>query len=202
MNKLNKLAVVAGALALVGAASAQTIYNNEAAFLAAVVGPSYLEDFNNFTFGNPLNGTQTLWSAPGANGYGWDASAAGGLYSNPGAMSTNQAGDPLIFTTTGAPITAIGGRFANSDITGAIIPGTITIHVDGAEYVFEARPGEVFWGITQAAPISVIDFKADDPGVNSWVQVDHYRVGAAVPEPATVLAILAGLGVLAARRRK
>ena len=72
-----KLAVLAGLAAVATGSSAQTTYTTEASFLAALVGPFYLEDFNDHTLGNPLNGSQTSWTSPGGNGYAWARTVAG-----------------------------------------------------------------------------------------------------------------------------
>jgi hypothetical protein len=198
--KLNKLAIIA--VGVVSAASAQAAwYTNEAAFVAATTGPMYIEDFSNFTFGNPLNGSQTTWTAPGGNGYGFDAGAPGGLYSNISALSTNLANDPLTLTFTGSPVTAFGGRVANSDISGNIIPGTITLLMsNGDTQSVTMTSTETFIG--WVGPTSVASVSMTAAGTtNNWVQLDHAMLGAgAVPEPASMTAL--GLGVLAMLRRK
>src|SRR6267378_2880106 len=97
--------IVASVCALIIAVSsslaAGTFYTSEASFTLALNPTFYLEDFSSFTFGSPLNGSQTTYNAPGGNGYGWTAAAALGLYSNVSALSTNNANDPITITFSG-----------------------------------------------------------------------------------------------------
>ncbi len=204
MNSMNKVAALAMGALLVASANA-TWYTSEAAFLAATVGPNYTEDFNNFTnFGNPLDGTQTTWSAPGGNGFGFDAAAAQGLWSNIGALSTNIANDPITLTFTGSPTTAFGARVSNTNISGGNIPGQIALNLsNGANTVVDVTGGEQFIGWADSTvTITSATFTASSAATNNWVQLDHIIQGTAtpVPEPAT-LSVLA-LGALAAIRRR
>ena len=203
--QLVKCIVAASALAaVVSSASAQgTFYNTEAAFLPNLAPGSYLEDFSAFTFGNPLNGSQTSWASPGANGFGWTASATGGLYSNVSALSTNLANDPITILFTGAPVTAFGGIFANTDISGNVIPGTITVTTsDGGMQVIPTS--NTFLGYTSNVTITSITMVAAGT-TNNWVQVDHFYAGAAVPEPGTMALLAVGgaavVGMIVKRRR-
>jgi hypothetical protein len=195
MTKCVKMAAMAGALACFGAAQAVWT-TSEATFTSNLLGAFYLEDFNNFTYGSPLNG-QATWAAPGANGYGWTAGGApGGLWSNAGALSTNTASDPIVITMTGAPVTAFGGIFANTDINGNTIAGTLTISFNGGAQTQVAAGSNGFLGWYGTTPIASVTIQVDDaPG-----QVDHFYVGSAVPEPATMAAL--GLGAIALIRRR
>ncbi|BBO24034.1 MAG: PEP-CTERM sorting domain-containing protein [Armatimonadetes bacterium] len=195
--RIAALAVVGGAIASANA----TWYFSEAAFVAAIAPGYYLETFAGWTYGSPLNGSQLTWSAPGANGYGWDASAPGGLWSNPDALSTNSAFDPVTITMTGNTATAFGARLANSDINGALINGTVTLDIAGIGLQSMATGGgEQFIGWVGGGAITSATMSADDPGVNSWVNIDNVYTGV-VPEPATMLALGLGSAVVALRRR-
>jgi hypothetical protein len=196
----SRLAALAGVL-LIGSVAQATWYTSEASFLAAINPTFYLEDFSNFTFGNPLNGSQTSWAAPGANGFGWTAAAGGGLYSNISALSTNLANDPLSLTFTGAAVQAFGGNVANSDISGNLIPGTVTITLSDntTQSITFAGAQEGFLG--WAGPQTITGVSLVSTGTtNNWVQLDHAYTGSVVPEPATVAGL--AIGALALLRRR
>lgn len=204
LSRLSGLAAVA-ALALAASSAMATFYTTEASFTAAIKPTRYVEDFSNFTFGNPLNGTQLTWPAPGGNGFGWTASAALGLYSNTSSLSTNSAFDPLTITFTGAPVTAIGGNITNTDISGAVIPGTINITLsDGTTTSVTNQTLSNFWGYTSNTNVPIASVSFVTAGTtNGWPQVDHfYSAQTNVPEPATLGLAAVGLGTLAARRRR
>jgi hypothetical protein len=198
---MKKYLAIAAFVAITPSAFAQW-FTNEAAFTAALNGPFYLEDFSNFTFGNPLNGSQTTWAAPGANGYGWTAAATNGLYSNISALSTNTANDPLVLTFTGAPVTAFGGNIANSDIAGNLIPGTVTMLMsNGATNNLVLGAAEGFLGYISPVVLTTVTISATGT-TNNWPQLDHAYTGSAVPEPGTMIALGLGAAALAARRRR
>jgi hypothetical protein len=203
MNKLTKLAML-GVVAGVTSNAMAVWYTSEATFLAAMDPVFYLEDFDDFQYGVQLNGSQTLWSAPGANGYGWDASAALGLWSNDGALSTNSAMDPLILTFTGNPVTAFGGIFYGSDVNGGVVPtAEVTVTLSNGEFQTFTANGTDFLGWTGNAAIASVQLDVVEPtGANVWNTADHVYTGAGVPEPATFVALGIGLAALAVARRK
>jgi hypothetical protein len=201
--RIATLAVVLGSLA--GSAHA-TFYTSEASFLAAINATYYLEDFSGMTYGNPLDGSQTSWVAPGANGYGFTASATNALYSNTSAISTNNANEPLTLTFSGLPVSAFGANLANSDISGAFLAGTQTLTISNGDTqnVVTLTPSESFigWVGSTASPITSISVQSTSGVTNNWINLDHAYVGAAapVPEPASMLAL--GLGLAAAARKR
>jgi len=171
-----------------------TNYFDEASFLANLASPYYLEDFPGWTYGNPLNGTQLTWDAPGNAGYGWRAYAAQGLWSNVSALSVNVAYDPLVITMTGNPVNMVGGIFTATDINGNWIPGDVTIRLaSGATWTLTQPGPTTFFGFYCSDPIVSVTFNCvSGGGVNRWIQLDHFYVG--IPEPASLLLLsLAGL---------
>jgi hypothetical protein len=205
MSKTRVLAL-AGAL-LVGSVAAQaTFYTSESSFLAAINPTFYLEDFTNWTFGAPLDGTQLSWAAPGANGYGWTASSVNGLFSTPGALSTDSSNDPVTFTFTGAPVKAFGGIFGNTDVNGAFIAGTVTLLMSNGDTTSQTygAGGSGFIGWTSNTAIASVTMSATSGALNNWIQGDHIYTGtvATVPEPMTVTGLAIGALALLRRRNK
>jgi len=200
--------IASAALAAVALASSAyaAVFTNEAAFVAAIQPSPYIENFSSFTFGSPLDGTQFTYVAPGANGYGWTASAANGLYSNTSSISTNTAFDALTFTFSGNPVTAIGGNITNTDISGNVIPGSVDIVLsNGQTFTVANQNLSSFWGWTSDTnvPIASVSFDTQTSATNGWPQVDHfYTATRAVPEPAIGSVLMAGVGLIAARRRR
>jgi hypothetical protein len=169
------------ALALIACSvSAGTSYTSEAAFVSAINPTYYLENFNSFTFGSPLNGSQTTYVAPGSNGYGWTASASSGLYSNNSALSVNVANDPLTITFSGLTVSAFGGIVANTDPSGNLIAGTVTINTSDGGSAFVTLPAGTsgFLGYTSTVPITSVTFTATGATTNNFVQIDHFYTGA------------------------
>jgi hypothetical protein len=199
---MKKYFAVAALVAITPSAFAQ-FFTSEASFTAALIGSSYLEEFSGWTFGNPLNGTQTSYTAPGANGYGWDAAAVLGLWSNADALSTFTADDPIVFTFTGLPVTAFGGILANTDINGNLIAGDVTLLLsNGASQTITLGAGQSgFLGYISPVNLTTATISSASAATD-WVQGDHLYTGSAVPEPGTMIALGLGAAALAARRRR
>ncbi len=188
-------------LTLASTAFAATQYDDEPSFLANLASPYYLEDFVGWTYGNPLDGSQTDCDFGPVEGYSWHAFAVNALWSNFSALSTNNSGDPLVITFTGLPVTALGGNFTATDISGNIIPGTVLIDLsDGTHTELVDPTAGTFTGYTSDVPIvSVTIDSPDDGSISRWPQLDHFYVGSMIPEPASL--VLLGLGTLLLRRR-
>jgi hypothetical protein len=188
-------------LALASTAFAATQYDDEPSFLANLASPYYLEDFVGWSYGDPLDGSQTDYDFGPVEGYSWHAYATNGLWSNLGALSTNNSGDPLVITFTGLAVTALGGNFTATDISGNVIPGTVLIDLSDGTHTELINPtASTFTGYTSAVPITSVTIDSlDDDGINRWPQLDHFYVGSMIPEPASL--VLLGLGTLLLRRR-
>jgi hypothetical protein len=206
-----RMPVLAGMLLLGSVAAHATWYTSEAAFVAAINPTYYLEDFSSFTFGNPLNGTQTTWAAPGANGYGWTATTTSsapalGLYSNTSALSVNSANDGLVLNFTGSPVKAFGGIVANSDISGNLQAGTVTMTLSDAttSNITFATATSGFLGWVGPTAFTSVTITATSGVTNNWPQLDHAYTGtaAAVPEPMSMTGLAIGALALLRRRKK
>ncbi len=194
---MRKIAFAVALAAVALASASTTVYTSEATFLQNIQAGYYLEDFNGFTYGSPLDGSQFDWDAPGNGTYNFHAFAAQGLWSNTGALSTNVAFDPLVLTFPNSnPVTAFAGIVAATDISGNTIPYDVTVQLnDGTSTTIN---GSAFRGFTSTAPITSVTLTPVNVGVNSWAQIDHVYVGQ-VPEPASL--VLVGLAGLLIRRR-
>ena len=183
-----------------------TWFTSEAAFLAATDGVNYTEDFSDFVYGVQLSGDPS-WNAPGANGYGWTASATDGLWSNDSALSTNVANQALLLTFTGNPVTAFGGFIGNGDISGLFISGSVSITLsNGESQSINVGSDDAFlgWVGDPSSPITTASILSTSGVVNNWASLDHAITGAAapVPEPATLAALGIGAAALLRRRKK
>jgi hypothetical protein len=195
---------VAAGLLLIGCVSAHaTWYTSESSFVAAINPLFYLEDFSTFTNGSPLSGTGS-WNAPGANGYGFTATAPpNGLFSINGRISTNGPGDPLILTFSGNPVQAFGGIIANTNSSGNnTATGNATITLSSGDTQTVLSGSFLGW----VGPTVLTSATITSAGLGSgWAALDHAYVGSVVapatPEPIT--SCLMGLGALtfALRRR-
>lgn len=199
-------ASLALALGISSVPAAGTFYTDEASFVLAISPTFYLEDFSSFTFGSPLDGTQLTYDAPGANGYDWTAFSATGLYSNNSSLSVSLGNTSITMGFTGLTVTALGGIFADTDVDGNSIAGTVMITTSDGGMQSIATTTDAFIGYTSTTPIVSVTFIATGaPATNNFIQVDHFYTGAlaVVPEPATVGLSLFGFGVIAfaARRR-
>jgi len=198
---LKNVALSITILALASTAFAATQYDDEPSFLANLASPYYLEDFVGWTYGDPLDGSQTDYDFGPVEGYSWHAYAAEGLWSTLSALSTNSPEDPLIITFTGLPVTALGANFTATDFDGNIIPGRVTIDLSDGTHTELINPtASTFTGYTSDVPITSVTIDSPNDGdILRWPQLDHFYVGSMIPEPASL--VLLGLGTLLLRRR-
>ncbi len=178
------------------------VFDNYPDFADAVGPELRIYSFDGWTDGNPLDG-ETDWLY-GDEMYAFHAHADLGLRSKPGALSTVNAYDPLVFTFENSPLEGMsfGGWFASGDSDGNIINQDLSFTVtDGLnDYVEVTLPGGSsqfrgflsYDGLTQVTVNGV-----DDPNPN-WPLLDQVFFNS--PEPTTL--VLLALGGLLLRRRK
>ncbi len=171
-------------------------FTSEASFLAALTSNYYLEDFNGWGSGSPLNGTPS-WNAPGANGYGWTASANQGLYSLPSGLSTSSPFQFLNMNFTGRPVTAFGLFIGNTDQNGNAFAGDSTVKLSNGETkTITQGATQSFVGWVDSTELSGVQLIS-----SHWVQADHVYVSGPVPEPAAFAVLGLGAAALLRRRR-
>lgn len=188
-------------IAVLGMASVATaatnVYTSEADFLAAI-GDYLLEDFDQYGYGDYVD--YTLDIGP-MNGFSATLSASNQLFSGPGNMSTNSAGDPLMIEFTGAATNAVGGYFFAGDYDGYFVPETTYIELsNGFMYEYTPASDMEFLGFISDDVLSYASIVTDQTNGNSWATVDHLYISNSVPAPGA-LALL-GLAGLASRRRR
>ncbi|HOX38600.1 MAG TPA: PEP-CTERM sorting domain-containing protein [Candidatus Brocadiia bacterium] len=196
---MKKAILVMLCLFLSARAYCDAIYTDEGSFLAQL-GTSYLEDFPGYAYASPGLGA-TLDGGP-VNGYSWQASASdsGGLFAVDQGLSTSNAVN-LVITFTGAPVTAFGGIFTSTELSGATIPQDIVVTLsNGTNYTLN---GSGWVGFTTDLPIASVTIDGIDGTYPNFPAVDHMYVGAAVPEPGTaVLLCMGAIGAAIYRRKR
>ena len=204
-----RTAAVLGLLTVLASpAHAATIYTDQTSFLADVEAGHYLETFNSLA-------QDTLLSSPinfSGNGFAYTTSLGpfnGGFFNEGPAgdtwLSTNNSGDSILFTFTSGNVTAVGGNFFATDITGTPSGSSVVLTLnDGTTHTLLTSSATSFVGFTSLLPILSMSFDAPDVASVQWSTANNLIVGqtaqAQAPEPAT-LAML-GLGALFVVRRR
>jgi hypothetical protein len=208
MSMTNTMRLLLAAFLAVGAAQSAsavtTVHNNLASFLASTQPGFYLEDFSGVAAGpvpsvsfGPVNGFSYTVQTP--------AGSVSGLFNDPGLISTDNAADMIEIVFTGAPVTAVGGNMYATDISFAQLDTNVTIALsDGTVETYFNTSASDFRGFTTTGPaITSLTIDAIDPApAFAWATLDNLYVGAAVPEPASVVMALGALSLLSFRRRK
>lgn len=210
---LIKLAGAAAAVVLSGSAHAAiTVFTTPASFAIATT----------------ASATDTFASLPidfidspntrVVSSYGYTASATGGLFGGGTAanpwLSTNLSGVPLTFTGFTGPVSAIGGVFFGSDISGSFLAGqSLTLTAT------DSLGATSIQTITGATQTSFLGFASTGTLVSLGVSIGNSAAFTAadnlvlaqslttapIPEPESYAMLLAGLaavGAVARRRRQ
>jgi hypothetical protein len=203
-TKLSLLKPLCAAALLCAAAAAQadiTVYTSYADFLAAVQAPG-VDTYDDLTI-DPYG--ETLHRSAGAFTYDvysstglWGAGGAGGDY----WLSNNRRTNPIVYSNFGSGVTAFGGNFFASDVTGQYTTGNLLLTaIDGSALSYSlagATPTD-FLGFVSTAPLLAVSLGTD--GGAYWPTANNL-VLAAVPEPATYGMLLAGLGLVGVMSRR
>ena len=192
---------------LCAAASSQaaiTVYTSQVAFLGATSAPGYdsYDDLDVDLYDETLDRT--------AGSYAYQAYAAGGLYGAGGGtdhwLSTNLRSSPIVFQNFSSGVSAFGGNFFGSDISGQFVAGgnLVLTALDGTTltYALNGTTESSFLGFVSDSALTSVTLATD--GGLYWPTANDVVLAAAVPEPATYGMLLAGLGFVGAvaRRRR
>ena len=201
MPRFAKSLVIFAIALIASPASAATVFTSSGPFLSLVEPGSFLN-----TFSTGGNGGGAAIPGPltfSGSGYSYDVTAGGaGFFADNAVLGNWAAADPVVFTFTGAPVTAIGGNFFLTDVNGVLqTDANVTISLsDGTNESFQAVSTSSFRGFISTVPITSMTFAA----VPRFYNIDNFRVGAAaVPEPATLSLVAAAgaIGFVLRRRR-
>ncbi len=186
--------VVSSLTATMAHAQATTIFNNESAFLSQVQAGSYLETFNSLP-------QYTLLPSPlsfSSGDFSYTASAVDDFYSigpvGDTWLSTNFGGEPIVFDFTGGNVTAAGGFFFLTDLSGNLATGTVTVNLsDGTSQSISNPEIDSFLGfITNSSITSLIV----TPSTGSFSTVNDFTIGAATTPESSLIFPLLGLGLV------
>lgn len=166
-------------------------YTSQAALQAALQPGYYAENFSAY---NGYFGINSPLPFAGGNGFSYEVSAPLGLYAIPaggGSISTNDDRDLLTITFTGSPVTGVGGLFFLNDNSGIYMSGIVTLaYANNTHQVLNISgtgPSD-YWGFTSDAPIVSMTIAGGGQGTLAYPGVDDLTVGAAVPEPTSLIA--------------
>lgn len=192
--------------ALLGAGAAAradiTVYTSQADFLAAVSAPGYdsFDDLSVAPYDPTLARTAGAYSYQAYSPAGlWGAGGTGGDY----WLSNEDGLAPIVFSNFSGGVSAFGGNFFTSDITGQYEVGNLVLTADDGttlSYALNGTTTSTFLGFVSDTALVSVALETD--GGLYWPTAND--VVLAVPEPSTYGMLLAGVGLLAvaARRRR
>jgi hypothetical protein len=190
-----------------------TIYNTQAAFLAAV-GTTGVDTFDNFS--NTGSTPSPITRPAGSFGYTAAASTSSFFGAGSGAdhwLSTNTATDSITFSGFTGGVSGFGGFFFGSDISGAFAAGSVTLTATDASgtstFTITNATTSSFLGFVSSGPLLSATLTAVQPTSGPlWSTANDLTLAGAaatpgVPEPATWAMLLMGFGAVgfAMRRR-
>ena len=149
---------------------AATVYYSLAEFLAVLEADYFFDDFAWLDWGTISAESYTFGPV---NGYSYTASAVGGVFSIPGAMSTNSAEDPITIVFDGLPVTAVAGDFFGTDFDGNPMTTVVTVALDDGTSVELTYP-TAFVGFTTVVPMTSMTISCGD---GLWATYDNFYVG-------------------------
>lgn len=203
---------LAALMAATGAAQAElTVYNSQASFLAAVTNPG-VDGFDGLSITTSTPSPLTRNAGP----YAYTASVTttsffgAGTTANPW-LSTNTATDSVTFSGFTGGVSAIGGLFFGSNISGLFAAGSVTLTATDSlgatmTQTITGATTSSFLGFTSTGTITSLVLTSVQPASGFlWPTADNLTLAVAtVPEAQTYALMLAGLGVLSlvARRRR
>lgn len=151
-----------------------TVYLNSGDFLALLEPGYYFDNFGWLDWGT-IGGDLSYQFGP-VNGYSFTASAPNGLYSIPGALSTNSAYETLTLDFDGLPVFAVGGDFYATDFDGVPITATVTLLLSDGTTVDLDSPAR-FAGFVSDVAITQLTVSTPNTGTSAWVTLDNFYVG-------------------------
>lgn len=204
---LQSLALAASLVASSSASAALTVYTSQASFLSAIA-PAGVDTFSDLS----ITDATASPMARRAGSYTYVATSTTSFYgagtpANPW-LSTNAATDSITFSGFSGGVSAIGGLFFGSNVSGAFATGTIMLTATdslGATLTQTLTNATVtsFLGFTSSGRVTSLVVTAVSPTSSVWPTVDNLTLSVvAVPEPQSVALMLGGLGLLGLLRRR
>ena len=202
MRKLALAVAIAVAGTSATAYAGPTLYNSQAAYLAAV-GATGVDTFDNLSNAGPT--ATPITRTAGAFGYSaatpndFYGAGSGGDY----WLSTNVATDTITFNNFTGGVVGFGGLFFGSDINGLFKAGGVTVSATDATgtttFTINNATTSSFIGFVSSGPmLSATVFAVQPTSGYLWPTVNNLTLAGAatsgVPEPATWAMLFLGFG--------